>query len=429
MEKILIPDRSAFDNLSILGEGTADVECIFSYIWRLARHYNVTVGRIMAGRFATYNESCARARTLIRGAQFETNGYKGLIGSGVGAKVCEALSVIVGVRLVVTTLRRLHCALSTTRLFQFHARWCGICIQGDTHPYLRLYWCFPQVDTCAIHGIKLLTKCVSCDHTIPIFDPRAKKLECRHCHSPLSTEGPKIHDPIGTERASIIRRFVGKCNCGTLPLTTEGLHGALCRLAGKNSRVPAWRALGVTKSSWSGWMKKGKSPSAAMFIDICLRLNVDIVDLIEGLEVYPTPCLSDPSGNLATWNRGKKRRSPRTYSADQLQERVAAFLPQSPALSIGQIADALEVGVRDLYRLAPEQCHEITKKKRLESHSEHQRRAESRKQQIQIIFRELIRSGITPSNRNVGMRLAKSGILRDKELRAYLRTLRGIRTS
>lgn len=423
MDRISVPDRAALCNLPILGMGTPDVESMPSYLLRLAQHHEVTVGRIMTGQFVTQNESCTKAKKVIHGARFKAKAYKGLLSSKLGKKVCEALSVIVGVELVQTTLHKLQCACSTTRLIENCARWCPLCIQSDRIPYLRSYWGFAQVNTCAIHGVSLHIACASCNHAIPIFNPRAKKLECSRCGSPLTVGGPKSHNQLGAEHATIVRRFVGEFNYGS-PLSAEALCTAFSRLAANRPSIPASQALGVAKSSWSGWKNKRHSLSAAVFIDVCLRQNVDIVDLVHGRKVYPSP--AESSACLGTWLRGKQRKSPQVHSADQLQRRVTTFLSRSPALSVLEIATILKVATRELYRLAPRQCHEITRKKRLENRAKRQEIVEARKRQISTIFSRLHQSGITPSVRNVGKRLDKPGLLRHKELRRHLYHLRGL---
>ena len=192
-------------NLPLLGEGTAQVESLTSYIVRLARAHYLRprdLIRRVAGVGRPEIVALCYARFFSRYA-ITVNGL------GKYARLfADRFSELTGnPNLAHATLLPWHRLLAPngSALLAPHPRWCGQCLMEDVQagrsPYLRLAWSVGLEKYCIAHHTLLDDVCPSCGRVQPAIPQYADLFHCDHCHQPLLSQ-ETLHRPNGAKPAA-----------------------------------------------------------------------------------------------------------------------------------------------------------------------------------------------------------------------------------
>lgn len=152
---------SHYFSLAPLGVGTDQIECLSSYLSRMADAHGVTRHQLISHLRVWWKQR--RRRILPRCEELTWNGY----GPNVHIAL-QALRDATGQDLTDCTLIRLRGTCSGNCISSVrHTRyWCPACYQDDIRSdlpvYDRLVWQLQVSDRCAIHRHRLLNRCPSC---------------------------------------------------------------------------------------------------------------------------------------------------------------------------------------------------------------------------------------------------------------------------
>lgn len=152
---------SYYFSLAPLGVGTDQIECLSSYLSRMADAHGVTRYQLISHLRVWWKQH--RRRILPRCEELTWNGY----GPNVHIAL-QALRDATGQDLTDCTLIRLRGTCSGNCISSVrHTRyWCPACYQEDLRSdlpvYDRLIWQLQISERCSIHKHRLLNKCPSC---------------------------------------------------------------------------------------------------------------------------------------------------------------------------------------------------------------------------------------------------------------------------
>lgn len=204
MNKIVVTDeengvtfskRSILYGLEPLGRGTAQVECLSSYICRLAYTHNVTVGSLFKvyiyPRMKTYpflKKSCSKSHMkLLEGSM--VNGTGNIAGDLID--IIELLTSREDLN-EISLLNWTSILNKSVGIINPKKRWCPNCFNDwsrDKKPiYEPLLWHLKRINTCSVHKVLLQDTCYKCHKSPPYFTAKIQIGFCPYCSTFLGRE-------------------------------------------------------------------------------------------------------------------------------------------------------------------------------------------------------------------------------------------------
>ena len=176
------PETAKFFPMQLQGAGTPHVEAVTSYVCRLIALHGITL-RLFA--ITVKRLSGDSLFTKLRG-RFSSTGT--LNGAGAAAEhVVTVLSLMTDIDVATGTMLQLRPYLPPRRgtVIRSERCWCSLCYQEDIDKgrpiHDRLIWYIRGVEFCAIHGIRLESRCGQCGQTQE-FIPKSVVLgQCYSC--------------------------------------------------------------------------------------------------------------------------------------------------------------------------------------------------------------------------------------------------------
>ena len=294
---LVMPPRSRLFNLKPTGLGTPAVECLASYIHRLAAAHGlptwVLVGRELVPHFE---------RKSIAGP----NGYCDLLGqvgmtingdNDTARETVDILQSLTGqTTLRSLTLCRLGNLVAEQRLLRRTQAWCPECLnqwRQDEKPIFQpLIWLLSQLKTCPIHGCSLHERCLDCGkmHT-PLTRYRWTG-NCPRCSAWLgktSVSDRYVDNPSQSEwkkySAGALARFVGAMQSlpNELPQTSfpANIECLVEKHFGGNRSALA-RALHVQGFTARCWAYGTQRPSLASLLALSYCFGGEMLDWLVG---------------------------------------------------------------------------------------------------------------------------------------------------
>ncbi|CAM5417339.1 hypothetical protein RLIN73S_05976 [Rhodanobacter lindaniclasticus] len=194
--------------------GTQDVEAFPSYLIRLASSHGITTGHLLRLLLAGDAGTCP---ALAAGAQSQP--FAGLVrpnATTLGVLECTSMRVIESLdTLTHGTFAHLMPALKrSANTYTRTVRWCPGCLgeQEVEHgaAYLKLVWFLNEVETCAVHRIRLRDRCPVCQRIARPMNRWGTFAACQHCAAPLNRVAADDVLQVNSEAAAPdLIKFVG----------------------------------------------------------------------------------------------------------------------------------------------------------------------------------------------------------------------------
>jgi transcriptional regulator with XRE-family HTH domain len=343
MTAAAIPPRSRFFNLSPAGLGTSMVECLTSYISRLAQAHSVTPGVL-------------HHREIMKYGAPGRNGLQYL------------------------TLLPWKALFPAPMLMRGVAAWCPACLskwaQAGKPAYVPLLWTLEVVKFCPFHRRPLRVSCPHCELPQPLLGQCSWVGFCTRCKRWLGSDSG--HDD--AERFSVLRQetpdweiwvadqIADMIEAGfhNPPMLTKSQFAQLVRLGTDFVGMSALaRILGVSAGAVSHWRMGDRNPLLPAYLRVARVLNVTLVDLLTG-KVSPDKVESLNLAGMPYWrNLWNWRSAPfnRVRAARQLD----AALKEVPPPSLHAVRKRNQYHYATLHRHFPEQCRAI--QERFREHS------------------------------------------------------------
>ena len=193
---VIFPPRSTLYALAPVGVGTAYVERITSYVSRLARGHNISVGTLVLNVIqpnfqAEYLSNNLRTTDLLKKASCSINGTESWAREMV--RILSDLTLVKGLEYL-TMLPWADIFPVRGLLKRTHA-WCPLCyedwMQQKQVIYDPLVWAIELVKVCRIHEKPLREECPECRRTQPVLSRYSVPGYCVYCHHWLGEGGTK----------------------------------------------------------------------------------------------------------------------------------------------------------------------------------------------------------------------------------------------
>lgn len=172
------------------GLGTSEIECLVSYIHRLAASHGVTLYQLLA-HLRTWRPPHAENRPALLPKQCHSGRWNGY--SPDVEVIVQALEAATGLEVLrACTLLALRnvCAANGTEALKLSRTWCPACYaEAEAHEspiYDRLIWQIQGIETCHIHGVDLAQTCWNCGDIQRNNDSKTSLSLCSRCEAPLS---------------------------------------------------------------------------------------------------------------------------------------------------------------------------------------------------------------------------------------------------
>ena len=443
MESPTLPPRSQLYALEPKGVGTPLVECLTSYLTRLAGEHHVLtgslLGRVLTPRFD--KPSWVRHGSPNLGTLYSGAGALNGVGSQASEWVRALADLTQRTDLRALTLLAWAEVLPAKELLRPTRAWCPACYhewrtQGQVI-YEPLLWTLGVVTTCAQHRRRLQEQCPApaCQRSIPWLASNARPGYCPFCQQWLG--GPKTRRPAKQERLSAeeavwhswITQAVGKLLVRNAALSappprervTKTLVACIQQVTNGKKTIFA-RRLGLNWEQFRAWTRGTAIPVFPELLQLCYRLGTTPLAFLTAEEVVidlnHIVYSAEPEWLTRELRPPRKRLRPEMLRQD-LQAIITA--QEAPPPTLREVAERLGHSVPALRRNCPDLCEAMVTRYTEYIQTQKQRRLEARAREIKEAVLSLQRAGVYPSQERVAALLARQAFFLDPEARAAWR--------
>jgi len=431
------PRRSRLYRQPPLGLGTPLVECLTSYINRLASSYRVSVRSFVTLEILPRLDlSCyLRAHPTELGGFVRTRsiGINGAEASAADwAHVLDQLTLRDDLRHL--TVRPWAAGLPRWGLLRPTPAWCPGCYhawqRAGQPAYQPLAWVLQALTICPVHHVPLQDRCPWCRKRQSALAARLPAGSCTQCHRTLAAD-----DGAGADRSvdgailawqqwvfAILTDLHG-AGRSSGPLPWHRLCGnlALCTQTGGSLRQLGNRVT-ASKQLFSGWRNRTRRPSFPYLLRTCYAFGISPLQLLD----------DDRAAVQAALASGRPQPPPTplrigtaTMDLPRIEARLTAVLAghESP-LAVPHIARQLGIGEKFLVRHYPRECALIAMQYRRQRADRARERGARECAEVRQAMIDLHKEGAYPSLARVAERLSDPYSLRRPEARSTWRALR-----
>ena len=282
----ILPLRSRLYSLAPMGSGTPQVECLTSYMMRLADAHAVSLGTLV--RREIFPHIAKHPKRLSCAALHSLNG----LGSWFVPWV-ETLESLTGRRdLRALTLLPWQGVFGADGILRKHRAWCSRCYQEHRDRGLPVYdfllWMVTATAVCPQHENVLEEFCPHCRKRSRPFLPNGRPGFCSHCGEwlgrelpvPLSCVQEDLESRIQTEQqiADLLSHSVTQ-NQPLCSHLLDNLERAIAGLAHGN-RLSFCRVAGINERTLIDWLERGGLPSLALLLRLARNLRIPLKRLL-----------------------------------------------------------------------------------------------------------------------------------------------------
>lgn len=377
-----LPPRSHLHCLDPVGVGTSEVECLTSYIVRLAESHSVSVESLcrwkilpnLLGQRVGILRQDRRVRTdAIYRSSWMLNGLN---------PTARAFTKALEILTLQTGLEKLTCApwgtgVPSMFLSRKSLAWCPECYdewrEAGKGIYAPLSWTIKAVSVCVKHKRVLEFSCFACGRAPGYLAANAQSGGCSRCHKLLELR--KCEDSLGINNvnegdaryqhwaAQTIGDWIKSAQTLPSPPTRDiilkTISQCIRRLAGGSDRVFA-HLIDVSEQCIYNWRAKKIVPSLDYVLKICFKLGGALASFITGESFIDEVMQRGHLDELIHYNLKKCSRR-----GSKIRELLARCLKEVPPPSLHNIAMRIELkSVNQLRKASPELCKKITARHR-----------------------------------------------------------------
>jgi hypothetical protein len=353
MENKILSKRSKFFNLAAVGIGTSEIECLTSYISRLSRTHNLSVGMFLSK--AVWPEISSNKLLVTNPEQI---GKKSSALNNYHESAKELLKILKAL----TT----NNDLDLLTVFDFnnilHAyelggkkKWCPDCLlnrkQLNKIIYHKLIWTFEIVEVCTRHRCKLVSSCFHCGATQYLLHPKSIEGYCQWCFSFLGGKGVEkvtnesgyldwqewIVNNIGA-LLSLNKHKRSIINAKIIADLIKSFLNKMKEVTGLNKKDIAIFGR-FSDSNFCSWQRGEYYPSFYSLLRLCFMSNVMLIDLYgENYKISP----SIRTLPFYVLDRGNVKNA-RKYGKEELKGKLNEIINDttSPPPSLASVARQL----------------------------------------------------------------------------------------
>jgi DNA-binding XRE family transcriptional regulator len=387
---VTLPNRSRLSHLEPIGVGTGFVESLTSYSARLAAVHNVTHASLfgyeispLIDRKHLRNSESRLDRGAILAASFRTL-VRAVNGTGVTARdYISSLETLTG--------RNNLCCLTMTiwanviphrSLLKPSKAWCPSCYEEFKYEKVPVFdpliWSFSVVTTCAKHRLRLRTRCLRCDRTIPHLDSHSIPGFCSKCNAWLG-QSPLEHDQVAEDivGAELEKQgWVTKQLCTLLASTpqienppkkeavTKSIKFCIRNIASMTESRFA-RAIGVAQPTVNDWQRQGNVPELEKLLRIAHFTQIPLLNILLGdtCNFHTSPGVAGSTckqQNPTAPLHPHKRRG--RIDIEKARVALKSALSVEPTTSLQDVARNLGYSSTALTKHLPVECKQLSEK-------------------------------------------------------------------
>lgn len=286
-------NRTLFYPKGLAGQGTDQVQSLFSYVEHLALSHQMKPRALLQTLFAANSRlQASDIPSLLKQQRIHT-------GVGLGEELRACLQSATGSSLSGATFCGLAHVLAPTNLMRTGMAYCPCCVQEDSGvPYIRLLWQVQCVSACPVHKVRLCTSAAcgaaAADRLPPQRRPSVGGV-CSQCGSVGHRCAPEHPESASREElwvAEQVARLIALPSDAAAAFTKEALQQglrALVAAAYGGSVVRASRDAGLSRASVCTWVRGG-APALPWLLQLCFHAGADVLALLAGsFELLPDP--------------------------------------------------------------------------------------------------------------------------------------------
>ena len=368
-----VPPRSRFFNLRPAGFGTSMVECLTSYISRLAQAHSVTPGvlhhREVMKHGPTHRNMFACG---IKGGSRLFTCCINAIG-GVATDFVSAIGKMTARNdLQHLTLLPWKPLLPTPLLMRGVAAWCPVCLtsweQAGKPVYVPLLWTLDVVKFCPFHRRALRVTCPHCSLPQPLLGQCSWVGFCTRCKRWLGSDSGND----STESSSILRQETPDWEIWVAnqigDLIEAGFHSPsllttaqlsqLIRVGTELEGMSGFaRILGVCVGSVGHWRMGDKRPTLPVYLRLARVFGATLVSLLTG-KISPAQIDSLDLEGVPHW-RNLWARQRLGFDKVKTAHQMDLALEEFPPRSLKSFQNRNGYHYATLHKHFPEQCKAI----------------------------------------------------------------------
>jgi len=292
-----LPSRSRLYRLEPIGIGTPYVECLTSYVARLARMHHVLPKELVKreilpaqGIMDTNVRFYGRLNDIWTGNSRSINSIGPITDRWLKAlqmlTFCDDLHFL--------TMFTWSEIISVKNLIRFNKAWCPRCFEDRKKAHQILYepllWSLNEVNVCPIHRQPLITKCSVCQKSQPFLVQSTLVGCCSYCGSWLGSGSELVEEaglPVADdiEKQIWVAEVIGELlatapNFSRKPLReplVANMQRCLEQYTGGNLNSFA-RLCGINDTYIRGFLYKGQMLRLEIFLRICSALSIPPLD-------------------------------------------------------------------------------------------------------------------------------------------------------
>lgn len=383
-----VSERSKLYAIEPIGKETALVECISSYICRVANSHNVTVSSLLNDliypRLSVYPSIKNIKGKILQGS------INGITKTALDlVRVLELLTKRED--LLELTLLNWSNVLNS-KLNYSKKRWCTKCFynwrQEKKILYEPLIWHISELEVCAEHLLPLQDKCLNCDKNIPYLTALMQIGYCPYCNQFLG-ETTVIERVLSGRELNLINAYSTMLqengSLTSVPTKRAIMHFFLqiIKETPDISYVETSKNLDFTKNRIASWFSGRAAPPTQFWAEVSHIINVPFNQLFSG-------CLD--FSNLKPLMQKKKKQPFRIIIDENEKERVRKLVSDylrnaNEYLTIAELAKKYMFSERILREYLPELKKEVVKK--LKDYKEEEK--EKRLKKIELDIQKYLR--------------------------------------
>ena len=302
-----LPSRSRLYSLAPIGIGTAQAECLTSYVMRLAAAHCLSLGTlykqeiyplIIAEAADLYKQPPYRSLKVTSNIR-DARCWNGAERSASNlARALECLTCVPGLHLL--TWLPWEAVLSRQFLLRRQRAWCPECLSQwqdkDQAIYEPLLWTLQAVSICPIHDCALMKICPCCRRNLEALSANARAGHCSQCQQWLgrSVEDQRsfagirgsiqLHEQrwIAESIGELVARAPGLSNSLSPISIDENVEDLINRLI-KGDGPNVADLIGVRKKIVSFWHGGRRIPRLEFILKLCYRLDLSVADFLTAM--------------------------------------------------------------------------------------------------------------------------------------------------
>jgi hypothetical protein len=432
LESPTLPPRSQLYALEPRGVGTPQVECLTSYLTRLAATHRLETGVLLRkvlipalNKPSLWKNNRANVGSLLseanalNGVGNQASEWVGLLERMTGRTDLQAL----------THLRWANVLPAKDLLRQTRA-WCPACYAAWHEQHHAMYdlllWTFRVVEWCPLHQQRLHERCPApdCQRPLPWLERRVRPGYCPYCYEWLGMPVPEppgggyLAAPEDEPWQAWVGQVVGALLAmnQALPVMPsrdhlmQSLVSCIEQVTYGNQSAFA-RRIGVDKTNVREWWHRHSIPLFSQVLRLCYQLDLSPLDLLTGKPFQ----VKRLKVKRVVRPKAVKRRPPLPVDVPQLREVLEAVIAaeEDPPPTLLEVSKRVGHDRHVLYQYAADLCARIVARSTAYQKSRQQQKMEAVANEIRRVMFSLHAQGIYPAQTKVAKLLSKRGTFRN----------------